>query len=161
MHSPITAGVAATFPKEATVASPHASSEYIPSLDGMRAVAILLVVLSHLGLEHIVPGRLGVTLFFFISGFLITRLLIAEASKARAISIGAFYARRFLRLAPALLLMLAVVALAWTQFVGPVNGPQLLAGIFYMMNYFIIFGGLTTMPIGILWSLAVEEHYYL
>jgi peptidoglycan/LPS O-acetylase OafA/YrhL len=148
-------------PKKTRLASPHASSEYIPALDGMRAVAILLVVAAHFGLGEIVPGGFGVTLFFFISGFLITRLLIAEASKAGTISVSAFYVRRFLRLGPALLMMVAMVTLAYYQFVGPINGSQVLAAVFYIMNYFVIFGGSETMPFGVLWSLAVEEHYYL
>jgi len=86
----------------------RASFEYIRSLDGLRAVAILIVIAFHFGLSRIVPGEFGVTLFFFISGFLITCLLLAEAAEG-GISIGLFYVRRFLRLAPPLFLMVIVV----------------------------------------------------
>jgi peptidoglycan/LPS O-acetylase OafA/YrhL len=65
------------------------TADYLPVLDGLRAVSILLVVVSHLGLDHVVPGALGVTLFFFISGFLITRqLAVAWRFTAGSISPG-------------------------------------------------------------------------
>jgi peptidoglycan/LPS O-acetylase OafA/YrhL len=144
-------------------ASRRASFEYIPSLDGMRAIAILIVIGSHFGLADVAPGGFGVTLFFFISGLLITRLLIAESSKTPGgkISIYAFYVRRFLRLAPALLTLIAGVSLIYSLLVGPPPIPQVIAAVFYFTNYFQIFGGYQAMPLGQLWSLAVEEHYYL
>ena len=74
-----------------------ASTAYLPVLDGLRAVSILLVVVSHLGLGHVVPGAFGVTLFFFISGYLITRQLLART----VIDFAGFYARRAARLMPA------------------------------------------------------------
>ena len=52
---------------------------FIPGLDGLRALSVLIVIAAHMGFEHIVPGGFGVTMFFFISGFLITRLLLAES----------------------------------------------------------------------------------
>jgi peptidoglycan/LPS O-acetylase OafA/YrhL len=139
----------------------RASFGYIPELDGLRGVSILLVVVSHFGFGELVPGGLGVTIFFFISGFLITRLLIAEYNQAGRISLRAFYIRRFLRLAPALLTMLAIVTIVWSLLGKPISDKQIFAAIFYMMNYFYIFGGEGVLPLGPLWSLAVEEHYYL
>jgi peptidoglycan/LPS O-acetylase OafA/YrhL len=139
----------------------RASFDYIPELDGLRGVSILLVVVGHFGLGDLVPGGLGVTIFFFISGFLITRLLIAEYKQAGRISLRAFYARRFLRLAPALLTMLAIVTIVWIALGKPISGKQIFSAIFYMMNYYYIFGGDRVLPLEPLWSLAVEEHYYL
>jgi peptidoglycan/LPS O-acetylase OafA/YrhL len=80
----------------------------IPSLDGIRAVSVLIVVLSHVGLGHVVPGGLGVTIFFFLSGYLITTLLLQEHARNGSIHVGRFYIRRFLRLAPPLMITLAV-----------------------------------------------------
>src|SRR4051794_36432297 len=70
----------------------------IPGLDGLRAVSVLLVIFSHYGFGNMIPGGLGVTVFFFISGFLITTLLLREHAATGEISIGRFYIRRFLRL---------------------------------------------------------------
>ena len=138
-----------------------ADSGHIRSIDGLRAVAILLVFVSHYGLGWIVPGGFGVTLFFFISGYLITALMIAEENRNGRIAIGAFYARRFLRLAPGLFFMIAIVSVLYFILHHDINTAQLLAAIFYMMNYFEIFNGNSSMPFWVLWSLAVEEHYYL
>src|SRR5512137_1246135 len=80
----------------------------IPGLDGVRAVSILTVMLSHSGLRF-APGVLGVTIFFFLSGFLITSLLLDEYSKHATINIPQFYARRFLRLYPPLLVYIVTV----------------------------------------------------
>ena len=138
----------------------RASYDYIPSLDGMRAVAILLVVLSHFGLGAVVPGGFGVTLFFFISGFLITRLLIAEFNANQRTAIGAFYIRRFLRLGPALAFNIGLVTALYLMLGEPTSKWEVMAGVFYMMNYYYVLGGALPMPLGTLWSLAVEEHYY-
>ncbi|MEL7231990.1 MAG: acyltransferase, partial [Pseudomonadota bacterium] len=83
--------------------SATAAYGYIPGLDGLRAIAVLIVLVAHFGLSHIVPGGFGVTVFFFISGFLITRLLIAESDKKGGIGLKDFYVRRFIRLIPALI----------------------------------------------------------
>lgn len=133
---------------------------YVPAIDGMRAVAILLVISSHLGAERFVPGGFGVTLFFFISGFLITGLMIAEHDANGSISIPMFYARRFLRLAPALLVMVAVVSMIFA-FIKPIPPAQIAVAVFYFMNYYTIFFSAATSPLDPMWSLAVEEHYYL
>jgi peptidoglycan/LPS O-acetylase OafA/YrhL len=135
--------------------------QYIPALDGLRAVAILIVMASHYGGESFVPGGFGVTLFFFISGYLITSILISEMETTGTISVSDFYIRRFFRLAPALLTMIAGVTLLFEVIVASPYIPQLLAALFYAMNYYQIFGGANPMPLGVLWSLAVEEHYYL
>src|SRR5258708_23783464 len=83
-------------------ALPARKSLYIPSLDGIRAVSFMLVFLAHAGLEDKIPGGLGVTIFFFLSGYLITTLLRTEADQSGRISIRDFYLRRGLRLFPPL-----------------------------------------------------------
>jgi peptidoglycan/LPS O-acetylase OafA/YrhL len=83
-----------------------------PALDGVRAVAVLDVMLGHLFLSHLQNGQVGVDVFFVLSGFLITLLLIAEYDRLRAISFRDFYARRALRLFPALAVVLIVVSVA-------------------------------------------------
>jgi peptidoglycan/LPS O-acetylase OafA/YrhL len=135
--------------------------KYVPAIDGLRALAIGAVVASHFGADGVIPGGFGVTLFFFISGYLITTLMIREYAENGTISISSFYARRLLRLAPALMAMILAVSFTFFVLFGFVNGSQASAGIFYYMNYYILWGGKADMPLGPLWSLAVEEHYYL
>lgn len=148
------------------ILSPTAKYGYIPGLDGIRAISVLIVLIAHMGLEHIVPGGFGVTVFFFISGFLITRLLIAEHESKDRIGLGQFYIRRFVRLYPALLFMIGATTLVY-MLIGW-GGPTLLEGIaavFYGTNIFQVVtrmgGDLPFMPWTHLWSLAVEEHFYL
>src|SRR2546427_4784127 len=96
---------------EDTRAEASSSPRYVPQLDGLRAIAVLLVVLFHLGLGPFRSGFLGVDIFFVISGFLITSLLIAESKRTGRISLPALWARRARRLLPALALMLLADAL--------------------------------------------------
>lgn len=138
---------------------------YIPALDGFRAVAILVVVAAHFGLKKFVPGGFGVTLFFFVSGFLITRLLVAEYSGTGTIDLKKFYIRRFLRLYPPLIVMVLVTCTYLTLFGSPVSGSEVLSSLFYFTNYFVIFFKDYQLydysSFNILWSLAVEEHFYI
>jgi len=146
---------------------PAPSFAYVPSLDGIRAVSVGLVVASHLGLGSFVPGGLGVTIFFFISGFLITRQLLAERAGTGRVRIGAFYVRRALRLYPALLAMVAVGGALFAALGGLITAGQVAAALLYYANYYFYGGGFETglpdtfHPFSILWSLAVEEHFYL
>jgi len=150
-----------------TALSESAKYGYIPGLDGMRAIAVLIVLVAHMGFEHIVPGGFGVTVFFFISGFLITRLLLAESESKGQVGLKNFYIRRFVRLYPALLFMLFGSTLIFGILgVGGPSALQLSAGVFYFTNFFQVglqtFGGqVPFMPWTHLWSLAVEEHFYL
>jgi peptidoglycan/LPS O-acetylase OafA/YrhL len=143
------------------------SYAYIPELDGLRAVSIVIVLLSHWGLGSVVPGGFGVTLFFGISGFIITRLLLAEWQAHGRIDLKAFYIRRAVRLFPAMLAFLLLSCLALLAAGLPPPGWSLLSGLFYMTNYERIWleqgTGLETFPnpFHILWSLAIEEHFYL
>jgi peptidoglycan/LPS O-acetylase OafA/YrhL len=139
---------------------------HIPGLDGLRALSVLIVIIAHMGFEHLIPGGFGVTVFFFISGFLITRLLLAESLKAGGIKLGKFYMRRAIRLYPALLFMVYMtVCLYLIMGYGRPAFMELAAAIGYFTNIFQVSerigGTLPFMPWTHLWSLAVEEHFYL
>jgi peptidoglycan/LPS O-acetylase OafA/YrhL len=144
-----------------------AAPAYIPALDGVRAVSILLVILSHLGLDHVVPGAFGVTLFFFISGYLITRQLLTQINAAGRIGLGRFYLRRALRLVPASLAYVMVSGGLYTLAGGRTPGLAWAAALLYGANYYQLWIGFETtltgvrQPFNILWSLAIEEHFYL
>lgn len=137
----------------------------IPSLDGWRALAISIVLLSHAGFGNLIPGGLGVTIFFFLSGYLITLLLIREMTASGTISLKSFFMRRFLRLMPPLLVTLFLCyLLTWLGITsGGISWQGLAAQVFYYANYYGIFldpGNSTPTGTGIYWSLAVEEHFY-
>lgn len=137
----------------------------IASLDGIRALAVVLVFFAHGGLQGLVPGGLGVTIFFVLSGYLITTLMRREYEAGGDVRLGAFYLRRVLRLMPPLFIVVAAAALLSSLSVigGEFSVRGLLAVLFYFGNYHVIahdFGGIPE-GIGVVWSLAVEEHYYL
>lgn len=140
---------------------------YIPGLDGMRAISVLMVLVGHFGLSHIVPAGFGVTIFFFISGFLITTLLIAEYKRDGRIGVKDFYIRRLLRLMPELLGLIVFSALIGAAFGLYPKLSDYLAALFYFTNYLTVYqqavdpAGNTHVFWPQLWSLAVEEHYYL
>lgn len=140
--------------------------DYIPGLDGLRALSVMLVIVAHAGFQRIVPGGLGVTIFFFISGFLITNLLISEAVQAGRNDIGRFYVRRYLRLTPELYAYILVCLIGSAVFFRVEIGA-VVASALYFMNYYALFSSaVTSSPpnpfvFGHLWSLAVEEHFYL
>jgi peptidoglycan/LPS O-acetylase OafA/YrhL len=143
------------------------SGNYIPSLDGLRAISILLVLASHLLVASNltttspIPGGLGVTIFFFISGYLITGLLLSELKNSHRIDAKAFYIRRFLRLYPPMLIMiLCIMSFLWINH-KPVSFQESLAAIFYYENYYLAQNPASDGRYSILWSLAVEEHFYL
>jgi peptidoglycan/LPS O-acetylase OafA/YrhL len=146
--------------------SATAAYGYIPGLDGLRAIAVLIVLVAHFGLSHLVPGGFGVTVFFFISGFLITRLLIAESEKKGGIGLKDFYVRRFIRLIPALIGMTFVTtAIHMALSIGAPTLTEFAAANLYFTNYYQIAelsaGNAPHMSWTPLWSLAVEEHFYL
>ena len=132
---------------------------YIPGLDGIRAIAVLIVIIAHFGLTNLIPGGFGVTVFFFISGFLITRLLLAEARTKGKIHLKDFYIRRIVRLYPALIFMV-VGSTALYLGLGQ-GGPKPLeftAALGYFTNIYQVAvragGELPFMPWTHLWSLA-------
>jgi peptidoglycan/LPS O-acetylase OafA/YrhL len=133
----------------------------IPSLDGLRAVSILLVILAHCGLGRVGHGAVGVTIFF-LSGYLITTLLRREFAKTGRVDLRRFYIRRCLRILPPCYVVIAVVLLLELAIGEGISGGAVLAHVFYYTNYYQIYisgGGLKGL--GVLWSLAVEEHFYL
>lgn len=142
------------------------SFAYQPVLDGWRAVSIILVAISHGGLGHLVPGGLGVTIFFFISGFLITSLLLSEYEKDQQISLKNFYLRRFWRLSPPLMAYIVLSTLLILFSIKQFNILEPLSAILYFANYYSIHWHYESVPFGpsplkILWSLAIEEHFYI
>jgi peptidoglycan/LPS O-acetylase OafA/YrhL len=145
-------------------AVPHPSGE-IASLNGIRAVAVTLVFFSHGGQGQLVPGGLGVTLFFVLSGFLITTLLQREYRTHDAVSLRNFYLRRVLRLMPPLFIVVALSGLlaAASLIDGGFSLRGLLSVLFYFGNYHVIATDFAGIPagLGVIWSLAVEEHFYL
>lgn len=154
-------------PADAAPSAPArtAGDSRIPLLDGVRAVAIGMVFAAHAGLDTFVPGGFGVTVFFFLSGFLITSLLKRERDKTGTINFKAYYLRRILRIWPPMYIFLGVVALlAGLGAMGfdDLNIAALLAQACHFGNYYQIFHESTFFPgTGVLWSLAVEEHFYL
>ncbi|MGO4907066.1 acyltransferase family protein [Pseudorhodobacter sp. W20_MBD10_FR17] len=145
-------------------ASSSLPNGHIPSLDGIRAVSIAIVFASHAVVSAAIPGGFGVTVFFFLSGYLITTLLQREYDRTGGVDLGAFYMRRLLRLGPPILLTLALGAvLVWLGvFAGEVEGWTLASQVFFYYNYFTQFGQVHEIAgTGILWSLSVEEHFYL
>jgi peptidoglycan/LPS O-acetylase OafA/YrhL len=146
--------------------SPRPANEFhIPSLDGIRAIAALLVFVSHCGLEHLVPGGFGVTIFFFLSGFLITTLLRQEYERTGTISLKKFYLRRIYRIFPPLYIVLLLLMLPYSVGGSSHHATDLAlwAQFLQLTNYYTIFWGSATMipDSGPMWSLSVEEHFYL
>lgn len=144
-----------------------ARSDYIPSLDGLRAFSIGVVFLAHAGLRGIIPGYFGVLVFFLLSGFLITTLLRLEFEKHGTISLSAFYRRRVYRIWPPFyfFLILATVVQVFTG-IGGVQIDPTLFGLqaAHLANYTVITDGWKEgRAVGtfLYWSLAVEEHFYL
>src|SRR5262245_2789208 len=144
---------------------------YLPGLDGIRAIAVAAVVAYHLRVPFFDGGLLGVSVFFTLSGYLITSLLVQELARTGRIRLKAFWLRRARRLLPALFLMLPVVAVTTAiaradQLVATLR--QVLFALLYIANwttiargddYFQRFTG--PGPLDHLWSLAIEEQFYV
>lgn len=141
-----------------------------PALDGLRAIAVVCVVLFHFRLHLLPGGSLGVDLFFALSGFLITSLLVEEWLTRGGVSLTRFYARRALRLMPALIAFLAVVSIVQillrdVPFTRQPSVTDTLenAGYSaaYVYNWLVAFRQLETGAFAHLWSLSIEEQFYL
>lgn len=156
--------------KELKRTKPVHTQKYLPGLDGFRAIAVIAIIIFHLNPQWLPGGFLGVDTFFVISGFLITSLLISEYDKTGKINLPAFWLRRVKRLIPAVLFMLAVV-LTYTIFFEPdiilALKNDAIAAIFYVSNWWYIaqdvdyFNQFSIAPLKHLWSLAIEEQFYL
>lgn len=138
----------------------------LPSLDGLRAVSVVIVFVSHIGFADLVPGGFGVTVFFFLSGFLITTLLRREFAATRDVSFKDFYLRRVFRILPPMYITLLFALLLNVSGFMPRDlelAPMLLQ-VANFANYVpILFeNGEAKVPVGtgIFWSLSVEEHFY-
>ena len=145
---------------------------YRPHLDGLRAVAVYLVVLFHAGSSRFAGGYVGVDVFFVLSGYLVTQLLLRDVHGQGSIRFGRFYARRFRRLLPAAFVALIVTAVVFTAIAAPAEVADAVgsfkAAFLYSTNWYFIhqaqgyFGAnVVTNPVLQFWSLAVEEQFYL
>lgn len=133
---------------------------YRPALDGLRAIAVLLVMAAHFGVPGFAQaGDVGVTIFFTLSGFLITTLLLEERERTGRISLAQFYLRRAVRLLPALLVVL-VFFVAFEAARGQLDFalPRALAALFYVANW--ANAAINLGPLFHTWSLGVEEQFY-
>jgi len=144
---------------------------YLPGIDGLRAISVLAVIAYHLDLKWAQGGLLGVGVFFVLSGYLITDQLLMEWKVKHYISIWNFWMRRFRRLLPAMLCMLILVAM-WLLTTDPERLLSLkgdfFSSIFYVNNWYLIFHEVSyfesfgpASPIGHLWSLSIEEQFYV
>jgi peptidoglycan/LPS O-acetylase OafA/YrhL len=148
------------------------SSRFRPDIEGLRAVAVGLVLVYHAGVRQLPGGFIGVDVFFVISGFLITGLLVREVESTGRLSLAGFYARRAKRLLPATALVLvaaSVVTWLWLpQTQRAVLGGDIVAAAFYVVNWRLadrsidyLAEGVVPSPVQHFWSLAVEEQFYV
>ena len=131
--------------------------QYWPQLDGVRGIAVLAVLLLHGSYGQFPGGFLGVDLFFSLSGFLITTILYQEWTRYQKVRLGQFYARRILRLYPALVVAVVSAIFVWPGSLDPLYWKAASAALFYYKN-------LVAMPLTPLehtWSLSIEEQFYI
>lgn len=151
---------------------PGAGQGFRPDIEGLRAVAVGLVLLFHSYGGPVTGGFVGVDVFFVISGFLITSLLLAEQDRNGRISIAGFYARRVRRILPASALVVAVTVVAAYHFLGFISGNQVATdakwtAVFSANIHFALIGTdywgsqLPPSPLQHMWSLGVEEQFYV
>jgi len=135
---------------------------YKPQLDGLRALAITLVVIYHIDPSLLPGGWIGVDIFFVLSGYLITSILEHELHATSSIAIGNFYVRRLLRLTPAFWLLLAFIMFVDVLFSHKVDGFRaVFLSAAYLMNWNRAFNWYPQTLLGHTWSLAMEEQFYL
>jgi len=145
---------------------------YRAHLDGVRTVAVYLVVLFHADVQRFSGGFIGVDVFFVLSGYLVTQVLMRDLGSGGRVRFGRFYARRFRRLLPASALALLGTAVAYSWVVGPAELSESIedfqAAFLYVANWFFIressdyfASGEAVSPVLHFWSLAVEEQFYL
>jgi peptidoglycan/LPS O-acetylase OafA/YrhL len=161
-------------PASAGTTTPSAAGEwaYRPYLDGLRAVAVYLVVAFHAGLMRWRGGFIGVDVFFVLSGYLVTNLLTRDLVGSGRIGFSRFYSRRVRRLLPAAVVNLAIVAIVFRAIAAPVDlaagRASIRAAALYVSNWYFIreaadyFGtAITASPVAQYWSLSVEEQFYV
>jgi peptidoglycan/LPS O-acetylase OafA/YrhL len=151
---------------------PGGREGFRPDLEGLRAIAVVLVLLYHASVPGVTGGYVGVDVFFVLSGFLITGLLIRELDATGTISLAAFYARRARRLLPAVALLILVTVVASVAVLSPLRAGEVakdgIAAALYTSNLRFVFQAtdylqseLPPSPLLHLWSLGVEEQFYL
>ena len=158
-------------PAAPTTAAPSRSSNYLTHLDGLRAVAVYLVVAFHAGLAGFAGGFVGVDVFFVLSGYLVTRILLRDLTGRGRIDLRNFYARRARRILPAAAVALLVTAVAYAFVATPAQMLDALGGfraaflwsanwhfVSQATNYFA--PTVASSPVLHFWSLAVEEQFY-
>jgi peptidoglycan/LPS O-acetylase OafA/YrhL len=145
---------------------------YQPPLDGLRAVAVGAVLAFHFGSGELPGGFLGVDLFFVLSGYLITSLLLVDWGRRARLDLRAFWSRRARRLLPALVVMIVAISV-WAVLAVPSNQLPTIRSdglwtLFYAANWHLIASGLSyfasvsaASPLRHAWSLAIEEQFYL
>jgi peptidoglycan/LPS O-acetylase OafA/YrhL len=148
----------------AEVPPPVNGAGRLAHIDALRAGSVLLVVLMHSGV-HIAPGDGGVTVFFTVSGFIITTLLIQERRRTGSFRLKDFYVRRFLKLAPPFVVIIAVPTIIYALW-HEVDWPVFLSQVFFTYNWAVVHhppdGSDALLPgSSIVWSLAVEEQFYI
>lgn len=146
-------------------------SGHLVGLDGIRGIAVVIVVLYHHNITWITGGELTVSMFFTLSGFLITRLMVGEWNRSGTLSLRKFYERRVRRLLPASFVVLTAIAVLWTLFPGSgryFSRWEWTSGLFYFENVYLQaagkdYAGLFGLgnPMQHLWSLSLEEQVYL
>src|SRR4051812_6762421 len=138
----------------------HTENRYA-HIDAMRALAVMLVVVAHAGLGAMVPGGSGVTIFFSISGFIITYLLLRENDATGSFGIRAFYVRRLLKIGPPLLVCILIPTII-LAFFKAINWAPFAGIVFFYFNWFKATGVDAPLPgSGVVWSLSIEEQFYL
>ena len=168
-HASANDGVCSSAADQQTPARPK--SRYIPALDGLRTLAVVAVVLYHLNLTWAQGGLLGVTIFFVLSGYLITRLLLNEVAKTGRIDLKSFWIRRIRRLFPAVVTVVVVTCALCTIFNHVMltkMRPDILPSLLFFNNWWQIAQDISYFnalgdpsPLTHFWSLAIEEQFYL
>lgn len=151
--------------------APTRTLQYQPALDGVRGLAVAIVLGFHLGISWLSGGYLGVSVFFTLSGFLITSLLLAEHSRSDGVDLPAFYQRRARRLIPAGLLVLGLVCVLVAVDLLQARSTfrrDVIASMFQCLNWVQLFGHesyadlfAAPSPVTHFWSLGVEEQFYV
>lgn len=147
------------------------SRKYVPSIDGLRALAVIAVIAYHLNFSWAKGGFIGVDIFFVLSGYLITNILLTQWEKNQTLQLKQFWLRRFRRLIPAAYVMIVVVVifsvLFHSEILKNLRGDAI-ASFFYVNNWWFIFHNVSYFdsfgmpsPLKNLWSLAIEEQFYL
>ncbi|RAM11649.1 acetyltransferase, partial [Listeria ivanovii] len=147
------------------------SRKYVPSIDGLRALAVIAVIAYHLNFSWAKGGFIGVDIFFVLSGYLITNILLTQWEKTQTLQLKQFWLRRFRRLIPAVYIMIVVVVIYSVLFhpeiLKNLRGDAI-ASFFYVSNWWFIFHNVSYFdsfglpsPLKNLWSLAIEEQFYL